>query len=188
MSHKTAEAPPKRKTATLLAPWIVVVGLLAIPFIAMRFTSEVDWTALDFGIMGAMLASVIGVWQFATRSRPERSYRFGLGLLLLGSFLLLWSNLAVGIVGNEANPVNLLFHLVLAAGIFGTVGARFTPRGMVATSFAMAFVQAAIGAGLLVTGEAVILPLTAVFCAFWLGAARLFQLADANASDRLRCR
>lgn len=30
-------------------------SLLLVPFIAMRFTNEVNWTALDFVVMGTML-------------------------------------------------------------------------------------------------------------------------------------
>lgn len=30
-------------------------SLLLVPYIAMRFTNEVNWTVLDFGVMGTML-------------------------------------------------------------------------------------------------------------------------------------
>jgi hypothetical protein len=34
---------------------LAIPALLLIPFVAMRFTSEVVWTPMDFVVMGAML-------------------------------------------------------------------------------------------------------------------------------------
>ncbi len=46
------------------------------------------------------------------------------------SFLVIWSNLAVGIVGSEDNPAKLLFFVALLMGLSGAVVARFDPIGM----------------------------------------------------------
>ena len=62
-------------------------------------------------------------------------------LLLAAAFLLVWINGAVGIIGNEGNPANLMYGGVLAVGIIGAMIARFQPQGMARALFAMALAQ-----------------------------------------------
>jgi hypothetical protein len=54
-------------------------------------------------------------------------------------------NLAVGIIGSEDNPANLMYGGVLAVGIIGAIIARFEPHGMaralVATTLATSAVE-----------------------------------------------
>jgi hypothetical protein len=47
----------------------------------------------------------------------------------------------VGIIGSEDNPANLMYGAVFAVGLFGSLAARFKPRGMALTLFAAAMVQ-----------------------------------------------
>ena len=94
-------------------------------------------------------------------------------------------NLAVGIIGGEGNPANLMFGGVLAVGIIGTIIARCQPRGMVRALVATAIAQAAVAVIVLVTGLGVsgrpetgaILILNGLFVALWLGSAWLFRRA-----------
>jgi len=58
------------------------------------------------------------------------------GVLLLG-----WVSGAVGIIGSEDNPVNLMYWAVFAVGLIGSLISRFKPRGMARTLFATALVQ-----------------------------------------------
>ena len=73
--------------------------LLAIPFLAMQFSSEVMWSLTDFIIMGILLLSVgLGI-EFILRKIKHPQYRiaFIIGAILL--FLLIWAELAVGVFG-----------------------------------------------------------------------------------------
>jgi len=74
-------------------------------------------------------------------SNSERiTYRIGVGVALAASFLQVWMNLAVGIVGNEDNPVNLgFFAVVVTAGACAFV-AQFRPDGMARAMLAVAVV------------------------------------------------
>src|ERR687893_678489 len=45
-------------------------------------------------------------------------------------FILVWMNLAVGVIGSEDDPLNLMYGGVLAVGIIGAVVARFQPDAM----------------------------------------------------------
>ena len=72
-------------------------------------------------------------------------------LALVGMFLTIWANLAVGIVGSEGNPANMGFFAALLVGIAGSAIARFRANGMAiamgatAASMAIAFAIAVMG-------------------------------------------
>ena len=55
--------------------------------------------------------------------------------------MLVWINLAVGIIGSEDNPANLMYGGVLAVGVAGAVAARFRPGGMARALAATALAQ-----------------------------------------------
>jgi len=76
----------------------------------------------------------------ALRKRNPR-YRLAFGVGLVAAFLLFWVNGAVGMIGNEDQPANLLYGAVFAVGLLGALLARFQPRGMARTLFAAALVQ-----------------------------------------------
>jgi len=54
----------------------------------------------------------------------------------------MWVTGAVGIIGSEDNPVNLLYGGVLAVGIIGAIIARMQAHGMSRALFATAIAQA----------------------------------------------
>ncbi len=49
------------------------------------------------------------------------AYRFAVGVALAAAFLLVWMNLAVGLIGSEDNPANLMYFGVLAVGFIGAI-------------------------------------------------------------------
>ena len=57
-------------------------------------------------------------------------YKFAFGLALLAVFLLIWINLAVGIIGDSEDLANLLYIGVIAIGFIGSIIARIKPKGM----------------------------------------------------------
>lgn len=120
---------------------LVIAALLAIPLVAMQFTEEVQWSAYDFLIMGAVLSGMALAYEGIARKSGQTLYRLALGLGLLGAFLLFWINGAVGIIGNEGQDANLLFGLVFAVGLLGALISRLRARGMAHTLYAAAGVQ-----------------------------------------------
>ncbi len=120
--------------------------LLLIPLIAMQFTDEVVWTWSNFIFAGILIFGTGLSYKLITRKSGETAYRVAIGFALTTGFFLLWVNLAVGIIGSEDNPVNLLYFGVLAVGIIGACIARFRPHGMALTMFAMALAQASVAA------------------------------------------
>ena len=75
---------------------LIALSLLFIPFVAMQFTDNVQWTYGDFIIMGCMLT----VYMLTINFAPNSLYGVKKSLLILILrllFLLLWAELAVGI-------------------------------------------------------------------------------------------
>jgi hypothetical protein len=124
-----------------LIVWAVVVALiLLIPLVAMQFTSEVNWTLSDFVFAGVLLFGTGLTYELA-RKAGGIAYGAAVGVALAAAFLLVWINGAVGIIGNEDNPANLMYGGVLAVGIIGAMIARFQPQGMARALFATALTQ-----------------------------------------------
>ena len=129
----------RKKNITRIA--LATGFILLIPFVAMQFTTEVNWDLSDFIIMGMLLFGTGLTYELIARRAGRVAYRVAVGLALAAAFLLIWVNGAVGIIGNEGNPANLLYGGVLAALVIGAAIARFRPRGMERALYATAFAQ-----------------------------------------------
>ena len=85
----------KRLTIILLS----VPALLLIPLIGMQFTNEIDWSAIDFAAMGILLLGAGIMLEFVLRKVSSKENRIALIAIILIVFLLIWTELAVGIFG-----------------------------------------------------------------------------------------
>ena len=84
----------------LLVMALVTAAILMIPLVAMQFTTEVNWTGIDFAAAGILLALTGLVLSFALRKlRSAQSRLVAAGLIGLG-FLYCWAEMAVGIFTN----------------------------------------------------------------------------------------
>jgi hypothetical protein len=168
----------------------LAVGLLLlVPLVAMQFTDQVNWGPFDFILAGGVLFSAGLGCEWIARQGGKRAYRAALGLALLAAVLLVWVDLAVGILGSEDNPANVLYLGVLAVLILGALLARLRPEGMSRALFATALAQVLVTAiamllwrPALTSSEGLISVLKAVgvntlFVVFWLSSAILFQRA-----------
>lgn len=115
--------------------------LLLVPLVAMRFTDEVAWTVSDFVIAWLLLAGAGVTYTLVSGLRQDGAYRAGVGVAVVTALALVWINLAVGVIGSEDNPANLLYAGVLAIGAVGAIVARFQPRGMSRALLATALAQ-----------------------------------------------
>jgi hypothetical protein len=166
------------------------VLFLLLPLIAMQFTDQVNWGLFDFALAGTLLFGTLLTFELAVRSTGSLAYRCAVGLALAAAVLLIWVNLAVGIIGSEGEPTNLLYACVLAAGLAGALVARFQPAGMARALFAAALAQAlitilAIAAGWGARGPywpLDILALNGVFVALFAASGVLFRHAAHNGS------
>ena len=81
----------------LLTILLISSFLLLIPFIAMLFTDEVNWTTSDFIIAGFLLYGTGLVCEFILRKVKKLKYRIALCGIILVILILIWVELAVGI-------------------------------------------------------------------------------------------
>ena len=75
-------------------------AILLIPFVAMQFTREVNWTASDFVIAAILLAGTGLLFELATAKLRTRKSRL-IAIAVIGfCFLFVWAELAVELVGS----------------------------------------------------------------------------------------
>ncbi len=177
MAENAANGSGRDGSRWRVAVWGTAMLVLALPLIAMQFTEEVVWDLVDFAVFGAMLIGACGTYELAARATGNNTYRAAVGVALAAAFILVWINLAVGIIGQEGNPANLMYGGVLAVGIMGAIIVRFQPRGMARVLVATALAQTLVAVIAMAAGWDGTLILTGVFVAVWLTSAWLFQIA-----------
>jgi MFS family permease len=160
--------------------WGLAALLLLLPAIAMRFTSEVAWTVGDF-LFAALLIGIVGIsYELTVRVTRNRTHRAAVAAALAATFLTIWANGAVGMIGNEDNPYNLLFFGVIALALAGAVVARFRPGGTAVAMAAAALAQASLG--IIGTFSDLLGGIfSTMFAGLWLLSAALFRKAARDA-------
>lgn len=95
-----------------------------------------------FALAWVLLAGTGLLYKLAAATSRGTSYRAAVALAVTAALVLVWMNLAVGLIGNEDNPANLLYGGVLAVALIGACVARLQPRGMARAMCVTALVQA----------------------------------------------
>ena len=123
------------------------------------------------------------------------AYKSAIVLALATAFILVWLIGAVGVIGVEGDPFDLMYFGVLAVGIIGAITTRLQPHGMARALLATALAQALVTVIALIIGKhqssvssvPEILILNGFFIALFLGSARLFRNAarDETAAGNL---
>lgn len=174
------------------APALGTAFLLMIPLVAMQFTQEVVWTRSDFLIAGILIFSTGLSYKLITKQSTKTMYRIAVGSALASGFVLVWVNLAVGLIGPANNPANLMYFAVIAVGIIGALIARFRPHGMSLTMLAMALAMLSIIIIVLLTSQhhlpsisiTEILSVNSFFIILFGFSALLFRYADTQKKIR----
>jgi len=160
-----------------VAGWGIAVALILLPLIAMRFTDEVAWTASDFAFAILLIGSVGIAYELVVRMTGNAAYRAAIAVALLTGLLIVWSNLAVGIIGDEDNPANLAFFGIPAIAIAGAFVARLRPGGMARALLATAFAQLLVSAVALLARMDLPVGIAIFFVGMWLVSGLLFRAA-----------
>lgn len=138
--ENTANMPPLAKTTLRVA-----IGALAawmIPFIASRLISDWNWPTRAFVVVYVLFFTLGMAFTIIARRMGVWSYKAGVGLAMLGGFVLAWSNMVH--VADSENPANLIYYSVPVLGFIGATLARLRPQGLSRTLFSMAALLAAI--------------------------------------------
>lgn len=164
--------------------WSGAMALILLPLIAMQVAPEsgVDWSGGDF-LFAAVVIGAIGLaFEVAVRVSASRSYRAGAAVGLAAGFFLLWSNAAVGYIGDD-NPYNIVFFLIVAFAFLGAIVAGFRAKGMAIVMLAAGVAHAVAGA-IGFPEDPVTGPITLVFTGMWLTSAWLFRQAAREGATR----
>ena len=163
--------------------WGGAAALMLLPVLALRGIEAAAWDLPgDFVFLAILLLALGLAWELAARIPDRRAYAAGAGIALAAALGGTWINLAVGIVGSEDNPANLIFAAPVAVAAAGALLARLRPPGMSLATTAAALAQllafaVALAAGIGFTG-----PITILFAGLWLIAAWLFRRSAGHAA------
>lgn len=162
--------------ALRLLMWGGVLAIWLLPLIAKQFTDEVQWTTFDHVIWAIMLIIPAGIIEVVSRLTSNWFYRGAVVIALGTAFVITWVNLAVGIVGNEENPTNLIFFGVVAIAMIGAPLVGFRAARLRWVFYLTAAAQA-LSALTALQAEPFVLVFCGVTTALWLTAATLFGRA-----------
>lgn len=161
-------------------------------FLIRKFSMVLAWGPMDFVFVGVMVFGTGLAYELITRKHRNKLYRIALATALGTGFLMIWANLAVGLIGSEDESVNIIYLGLLAVGLIGVIIARFQAKGMAITMGVMAFGQFLITVIALLAGwqhlphssVADILKVNSFFFVLWTLAALLFWQARLSSQDK----
>lgn len=125
---------------------IVMLVVWSLPLVAMKLTDGMNWGIEDFVVFGLLLTGIGVAAEWSLRTFRSTTERLAVGLAITTGAMIILSDLAVGIIGNEGHPANLMFFAVLGLGLAGAFLERFRPRGMARMLWAAAAAQALVPA------------------------------------------
>ena len=175
------------QTSNYLRWVLITLALLAIPYLAMVFqisvpdpgsgTEGVNWGPMDFALMGVLILGSGLLFEYASSRGASTAHRAAVGIAVVAGLGLIWVNLAVGMIGDEGNPANLMYLFVIFVALIGATIARFEPREASIAMFATAGAQALVALIALVAGLGPTLLADAFFIAAWVASGLLFRQA-----------
>ena len=87
------------QTKNIVRIALVTAFILLIPIVAMLFTDEVNWKLADFVIAGSLLFGTGLALEFMARKLASPVKRIISATAIVAMVLIIWAELAVGIVG-----------------------------------------------------------------------------------------
>jgi hypothetical protein len=180
MTTQTNTNGTRPRRSRRLMGWSIPVLLLLVPL-----ATGAPWTPSDYVVAGVLFTIVgLGI-ELAVRLSNDIVYRVAAAVAVVTGFLLVWVNIAVGFLGDEENPANLMFFGLLGLTLIGALAVRFRASGLARLLVATTVGQVLIGVAALTLGlgasgdrgvyEAVMG--TSMFTVLWLASAWLFARA-----------
>jgi hypothetical protein len=177
----------------ILIRWVLITAaVLAVPLLAMVFrigvpdpgsgTDGVNWGPMDFAVIGVLVLGSGLLFEYASRRAGNVAHKAAVGIAVAAGLFLIWVNLAVGMIGDEGNPANLMYILVLFVALVGAAIARFEPRQASIAMFVTAGAHVIIAAIALIAGLGPTLPADAFFIAAWVASGLLFRQVGVETS------
>jgi hypothetical protein len=125
--------------------WSGMLFLLLTPLIAMQFYPTIQWHGTDFMLAAVILGIGGALVELTSVLTPNQFARAGAFVAITASIIVFGANIAVGMIGDEGEPINLLFGIVLFVAIAG--GWLSSLHSLILPTFmaAAGTIQAAIG-------------------------------------------
>ena len=169
-------AKEAEKTGRGGIPWRIVGWSIPAILLLLPYVANAPWTASDYVFAAVLFGSVGLAFELIVRKSGSLAYRLGAAVAVIASFLTVWVNGAVGMIGSEGNAYNLLFLGVPLLALTGALVARFRAAGMAGAMVVAAVAQGVLGLGGLST-DVLGGILSTGFAGPWLLAAALFWFA-----------
>jgi hypothetical protein len=164
------------------AGWGGAAAFLLLPLVAMQFADEVNWGLADFVLAGALVGGVGLTYELVARRSGNGAYRAAVGVALAGAFILVWTNLAVGILGSEENPASLMYTGCSPSASSEPLPGACWPIGMARALLATTVAQLLVAVIALIAGSGFTGSMTLYFVVFWVttvdGARRYYTLRN----------
>lgn len=162
-----------------IARWTAALALLLIPAVMMRVSSDWHWSIGSFVVAGIIIGGLMLLYELAERASGSRAYRAGVAIVLVTSFLTVWTT----IVRDDGNGIGFLLLVVTAA--VGAFAAWFRPAGMARAMLGVAVMQALVGVAVATAPVTASVPdgpfralaFSGVFSGLWLISAMFFRAA-----------
>jgi hypothetical protein len=147
-----------------------------------------NWSPGDFVFAFVMIFGIgLAYLLIARKAAGNRIYKMAIGVALAATFLLVWINAAVGIIGD--GPINMLYPVAILIGMTGAAIARLEPRGMSYALFATAvavmlvpLIALLIGTPSFSPGVVKVFGLNAFFALSFVASGVLFRQASVSAA------
>jgi uncharacterized membrane protein len=174
--------------------WVLLTAVvLAVPALAMAFnvgvpdpgqgTEGVNWGAMDFAIIGVLVLGAGLLYEYSSTRAGNLAHKAAIGIAVAAGLFLIWANLAVGMIGDEGNPANLMYVFPLFVALIGAAVARFEPREASTAMFATAGAHTVVAAIALIAGLGPELRADIFFIGAWVLSGLLFRQARPAAVD-----
>ena len=174
------------QTRAVLRWVLITAAVLAVPLLAMVFrigvpdpgggTEGVNWGPMDFAIIGVLVLGSGLLFEYAIARATTVVHRAAVAIAVAAGLFLVWVNLAVGMIGDEGNPANLMYLFVLFVALIGAAVARCEAS---IAMFATAAAHAVVVAIAIIAGLGPELRADAFFIGAWVASALLFRQAAA---------
>jgi hypothetical protein len=126
--------------------WGGAAALYAVPVVAKLTVPGMLWDETDFIFAAVLIFGSALLVEIGLRLSSDVAYRMAVAVAVGATFFTIWANGAAGIIGNEDNPLNLMYLVALAAMGLAVLASRFRSGALSKIVFAMAIAQFAIAA------------------------------------------
>ena len=114
---------------------LVPTLLLLVPLVANHTVDGFNWNPGDYIIFWLIMVAIGFAYKLVTNKARNAVHCIATGIALMAAFIIVWGNLAVGFIGSEDNPANLMYFVALFVGALLGGMSRFTPAGMARAMF-----------------------------------------------------